>query len=190
LGKPKDLSQPTGDVKRAVIYSNTVAMSPMQKESAYKHLPIYTMGIIFHIGSFLALLLFVFFFFSRFYDFLFANQWITCFLSTFLCISCLSGISLFIKRLKSPKLQPFSNFDDYLSNALVSLFQLGTIAMLVMICNLHVYLWIEASYYVTCTLLFLYLPFGKLKHVCYYFAARYHLGFFYGWRNTWPPKHI
>ena len=28
---------------------------------------------------------------------------------------------------------------------------------------------------------------GKLKHVVYFFAARYHLGFFYGWRNVWPP---
>jgi len=44
------------------------------------------------------------------------------------------------------------------------------------------------AYNITATILFLYLPFGKLKHVVYYFAARYHLGFFYGWRNTWPPR--
>jgi hypothetical protein len=30
------------------------------------------------------------------------------------------------------------------------------------------------------------MPLGKLRHVVYYFAARYHLGFFYGWRNVWP----
>jgi nitrate reductase gamma subunit len=44
------------------------------------------------------------------------------------------------------------------------------------------------GYYFISIILFLYLPFGKLKHAVYYFAARYHLGFFYGWRNTWKPK--
>ena len=32
------------------------------------------------------------------------------------------------------------------------------------------------------------MPLGKLRHAVYYFAARYHLGFFYGWRNVWPNK--
>jgi len=41
-------------------------------------------------------------------------------------------------------------------------------------------------YYISSILLFLYMPLGKLRHAVYYFAARYHLGFFYGWRNVWP----
>jgi hypothetical protein len=46
-----------------------------------------------------------------------------------------------------------------------------------------------APYYFICAgLLFLYLPLGKLKHSLYFFAARYHLGFFYGWRGIWPVK--
>ena len=45
-----------------------------------------------------------------------------------------------------------------------------------------------AAYYIIMALLFVWMPLGKIKHVLYFFFARYHLGFFYGWRGTWPPK--
>jgi hypothetical protein len=45
-----------------------------------------------------------------------------------------------------------------------------------------------AYYFIFAGVLFLYLPSGKLKHSLYFFAARYHLGFFYGWRGIWPLK--
>src|SRR3989339_1060153 len=59
LGVPKDLSKRDGDVKGAVIYSFTNAMAPAQKESAYMHLPTYAAGLVYHMGTFAALLLFV-----------------------------------------------------------------------------------------------------------------------------------
>ena len=71
LGKPKDLSEPSGDVAKGVAYSNTVAMMPQNKESAYLHLPAYASGMLFHIGIFLSLLVFVFSFFPFF------NRWIS-----------------------------------------------------------------------------------------------------------------
>lgn len=78
------------------------------------------------------------------------------------------------------ELRSLSNPDDYLSNILVTLFQAGTI--------LTLYLpEVRASYFILASILFLYIPLGKLKHVIYFFAARYHLGFFYGWRGVWPP---
>jgi hypothetical protein len=43
-------------------------------------------------------------------------------------------------------------------------------------------------YFIAISLLFLYFPLGKLKHAIYFFAARYQLGFFYGWRGVWPPQ--
>ena len=46
----------------------------------------------------------------------------------------------------------------------------------------------DNTYYIITTILLLYMPVGKLKHLVYYFSARYHLGFFYGWRNVWPQK--
>ena len=94
------------------------------------------------------------------------------------------GYILLIRRAFSKDLKGFSNPDDYISNALTSTFQLFTIFYLIWpTCSCSV-----VSYYVICILLFLYMPFGKLRHLVYYFAARYHLGFFYGWRNVWP-KH-
>jgi hypothetical protein len=63
----------------------------------------------------------------------------------------------------------------------VTLFQFLTLVMLVKE--------VFAPFYFLCaSLLLLYLPMGKLKHALYFFAARYHLGFFYGWRGIWPLK--
>ena len=77
-----------------------------------------------------------------------------------------------------------SNLDDYLSNMLTTLFQLMTALLL----WFHDSTLVSTLYYIEVSLLLLYIPQGKLKHMLYYFAARYHLGFFYGWRNVWPKK--
>lgn len=186
LGKPNDLSQKAGNVPKAVIYSNTVAMAPQNKESAYKHLPTYTAGIIFHLGTFLSLLLFILLFFPFFTRFLADNTIITLIIDACLAVSSVCGVSLFIKRAVSQKLKLISNFDDYLSNGLTTLTQISTLLYTLMLlmpdsqCSMIVY-------YIVVSLLLLYLPFGKLRHVVYYFAARFQLGYFYGWRNSWPP---
>jgi hypothetical protein len=36
--------------------------------------------------------------------------------------------------------------------------------------------------------LFLYIPFGKLKHTVYFFSSRIYLGKFFGKRGVWPVK--
>ena len=59
LGAPKDKSEPSGSVKEGVVYANTRAMMPDQKESAYLHIPSYATGMLFHIGAFCCLLFFV-----------------------------------------------------------------------------------------------------------------------------------
>jgi len=126
LGKVKELSQKSGNVTKSVIYSNTSAMLPNQKESAYKHLPTFTAGVIFHLGTFLALLFFVSLFFKPLTICLLMIYWwrVTAFLTCFLLASSLCGFSLFVKRLFSKKLKPFSNADDYFSIGIVTLFQL------------------------------------------------------------------
>ena len=212
LGKVKDLSQKSGNVAKSVIYSNTTAMLPNKKESAYLHLPTYTAGILFHIGSFVSLLLFVFTFFNKTGIWFWTHLWIPICMACFLLMSSLCGLFLFFKRLFSKKLKPLSNLDDYFSTGIVTLFQLFGLAILLPFTTELFADTVEVSsnyydftlysillpdyfnlatiygYYITASLLFLYLPVGKLRHVVYYFAARYHLGFFYGWRNSWPPK--
>lgn len=182
LGKPNDLSEKSGDTTKGIVYANTVAMMPQNKESAYLHIPGYASGMLFHIGTFISFLIFVLSFFPFF------NQWIKSediyhlLIPTLLIITALCGYALLLRRILSKDLKALSNADDYISNFLTSSFQLATLLYLFMpqqSCVINLY-------YIACILLFLYLPLGKLRHLIFYFAARYHLGFFYGWRNVWP----
>jgi hypothetical protein len=180
LGKPKDLSEPSGSVAKGVVYANTTAMMPQNKESAYMHLPTYTMGIVFHIGTFLAILMY----FIAFTPLL--DMW-PIFWKVIACgfaISGACGIALFIKRCINKNLHVMSNLDDYLANLFTTLLHIMTALLL----WFHDSSLINFLYYLEVTLLLLYIPLGKLKHMLYYFAARYHLGFFYGWRNVWPKR--
>ncbi|MBQ9435902.1 MAG: hypothetical protein IJU33_07240 [Bacteroidales bacterium] len=180
LGKPKDLSEPSGSVAKGVVYANTTAMMPQNKESAYMHLPTYTMGIIFHIGIFTSILLY-FISFTPLLD-MWPLFWKI--IGCCLAISGICGLTLFIKRCINKNLKVMSNLDDYLSNMLTTLFQLMTALLL----WFHDSTLVSTLYYIEVSLLLLYIPQGKLKHMLYYFAARYHLGFFYGWRNVWPKR--
>lgn len=177
-GKPQDWSQQVGDIPASVIYSFTGAMSPTKKESAYLHMPTYTAGMVYHLGTFLAIALF-FIFLTGFAQ----NRVLHIILASVFAISCLCGIGILVKRMVKPSLRSLSSPDDYISNALVTLFQAATIMML---------LWPETgvAYYVSTALLLFYIPVGKLRHAVYFFAARYHLGVFFGHRNVWPPKSL
>ncbi|MCK9220399.1 MAG: hypothetical protein PHF97_06460 [Bacteroidales bacterium] len=176
LGKPHDYAPASGKVGPAVQYSFTGAMSPGKKESAYLHLPTYGAGIIYHLGTFLSILLFFILLFVFPFTGLF--RWI---FSVFLFISVACGVGILIKRMVKKGLNDLSNPDDYISNILVTLFQLMTAIVLILP-------FMAPVYFIVVSLFLLYFPMGKLKHVLYFFAARYHLGFFYGRRGVWPPK--
>ncbi len=184
LGAPKDKSEPSGSVKEGVIYANTRAMMPTEKESAYLHLPSYAVGILFHIGIFCCLLFFVLSFFPFF------NRWLCSggvwhyLLAIPAAIGAVCGILLFFRRLVSKDLKVLSMPDDFISTCLVAFFQLMTTLYLLFPATKAV----SILYYISSILLLLYMPLGKLRHVVYFFAARYHLGFFYGWRNVWPKR--
>lgn len=178
LGNPPEYAHKAGNTGAAIKYSFTGAMSPKVKESAYLHLPTYTAGIIYHLGSFLAIVLFFLFLLD-----ININEPYTLIIIVVLAISGLCGIGILLKRLIKKELRSLSNPDDYISNILVTGFQLITAAAM-----LIQGLW--AIYFIVTSLLLLYFPLGKLKHAIYFFAARYHLGLFYGWRGVWPPKPI
>lgn len=175
-GAPKDYAKKSGNPGDAIRYAYTGAMSPMKKESAYLHLPTYAAGLLYHIGTFLSLFLFFLFLIG-----IYPTGWPMYIAAAIVAISGLSGFGIMVKRISKQQLRALSNPDDYISNLLVSLVQIATAYVLIN----HAY---EATYFVIISLLFLYLPLGKLKHAVYFFAARYHLGFFYGWRGVWPPK--
>ncbi|MBS0009893.1 MAG: hypothetical protein KFF49_00685 [Bacteroidales bacterium] len=175
-GAPADFSRKAGDTARAVAYSFTGAMSPGKKESAYLHLPTYSAGLIYHIATFLAIIIF-FLQLAGIEPGVVARY----IFSALLLGGALSGTGILVKRIASRKLRSLSCTDDYLSNILVTLFQYATIFMLTGALP-------EYVYYISATVLLLYVPAGKLKHLVYFFAARYQLGYFYGWRNSWPPS--
>lgn len=176
LGNPRDLSSPTGDFKKAMPYAFVGAMSPAKKESAFLYLPTYTAGIIYHLGTFSALALFFIIIFG-----LNLPPTLSLILSGMFTISGLCGFGILIKRILKSQMRELSNPDDYISNLLVSIFQWASAGVLLSDSLITVYLLIAG-------LLFLYIPVGKLKHTVYFFAARYHLGFFFGHRGVWPPK--
>lgn len=178
-GNPKDFSKKTGNLVKAEAYAYTTAMMPNHKETAYLHIPTFTAGALFHIGTFISILLFAVFFFISPAQF---PLWLSRILTVCILAGAACGTGLLIKRMVVKKMRDLSHFDDYLSNFLTTLFQLFTILYLMLP---HMF---APVYYIEVTVLLLYMPIGKLRHVLYFFAARYHLGRFYGWRNVWPPK--
>lgn len=176
LGLPKDYSHKIGNLKTAIPYSFIGAMNPFKKESAYLHLPTYTAGILYHIGTFVSIVLYILFLFNI--NIVYSLQLILVFV---LIVSSISGVGILLKRITLRKLRFLSNADDYISNILVTMFQIFSLIFLVLES-------FSPYYFIGTGLLFLYLPIGKLKHLLYFFAARYHLGFFYGWRGVWPVK--
>jgi len=176
LGRPRDLSAKAGNTNTGIVYSFTSAMSPANKESAFLHLPTYTAGIVYHIATFVSLAAFILILFAvKMHQTLLIVFVLTAFAGT------VSGVAMLVKRITDKKLRKLSNPDDYISNLLVTLFQLMT-GLVLLTGSLY------TTYMLITALMFLYMPVGKLKHIIYFFAARYHLGFFYGWRNVWPPK--
>lgn len=176
LGNPKDYSTPLGNPNAAMGYAFTGSMSPAKKESAFLHLPTYTAGIFYHLGTFLS----IFIFFMLLFNFKIEGLIIWAF-SFCLIISGISGLGILVKRILKPQMRTLSNVDDYISNLLVTIFHFITVSAIVDSALLPVY-------FVMASLLLLYIPVGKLKHTIYFFAARYQLGIFYGWRGVWPPK--
>ena len=176
LGKPMDYAPSAGKSTPAILYSFTGAMNPSKKESAFLHLPTYVAGILYHLGTFLSVFMFFFILFHFPLNGICATL-----LSGFLIITGGCGIGILIKRTVKKELRSLSSPDDYISNLLVTLFQLIT-ALVVLIPAA------VPGYCILASFLLLYFPVGKLKHAIYFFAARYHLGLFYGQRGVWPPK--
>ena len=175
-GAPNDRAKSKGGSAAAIAYSLTFAMSPAKKETAYRHLPTYTAGIIYHLGTFLSFILLTFQFFEiPLHD-------IVWMISSFcLVISGICGTAILVKRIALPKMRGLSNPDDYTSNILVTGFHFLS-ALTILKTNLLQVLFIYSS------VLLIYIPAGKLKHVIYFFTSRIHLGIFYGRRGVWPLK--
>lgn len=172
----EDLSQAKGSILRGVVYSLTGAMSPLNKETAYLHLPTYTAGIFYHLGSFLSFVWLLIHLSRLTFPTIISR------ISFYLLIAAsLCGLTILVKRMVSGKLRHLSTPDDYFSNVLVTGFQMLSAIALVRSSFIS-YSFLYAG------ILFLYIPVGKLRHVIYFTLSRFYLGLFYGKRGVWPPK--
>lgn len=175
-GAPKDYSAPIGNKNKAIGYSFTGAMSPKHKESAYLHLPTYAAGIIYHLGTFFGIVWLVLLLVG-----VTLPDIVVQISAILLFCGAAAGLGILIKRIVAPKMRQLSNADDFISNILVTGYQafLG-IALLMPQYVPHMMIFTAV--------LFLYMPVGKLRHCAYFFAARLHLGYFFGHRGVWPIK--
>jgi hypothetical protein len=176
LGNPVDYSVQAGDTKKAVIYSFSGAMSPGKKESAYLHLPTYTAGILYHLGTFASVAIFL-----ALLSGIVLPGPLPVVLAAFFGVTLIAGLLVLIKRITKPELRSLSNPDDYISNILVTGTQAFTALVLLNTA-------ISSVYFLWVSLLLIYIPVGKLRHAIYFFAARYHLGYYLGYRRTWPER--
>ncbi len=179
FGKNKpDPAQPKGNSIRGAVYSLTAAMSPLKKETAYKHWLSYLAGIILHAGIFLGIVILLLQAFS-----ISLPALISLFRTFLLPASFLAGISMFFKRILSSRLRFLRCWDDYASIILVLCFLL--LAFLSEYSSLYrdLFLYLGA-------VMLLYIPVSKLRHALLFVPVRIYLGLFYGRRGVWPHQRI
>jgi len=171
-----DKAAPRGRPAAAIAYSFTWAMMPWKKESARLHPVTYTLGVTYHLGTFLAFLWVA----VLALDVALPRAAATA-SAAVLAVTAACGLGLLVKRVVTAALRYYSNPDDYFSNALVTGFQ-ALAAVTLARADAGGALLVYAG------VILLYLPFGKLRHAVYFFPARIFLGLFYGRRGVWPSK--
>jgi len=167
---------PLGKKWPAVAYSFTGGMSPAKKESAYLHLPTYTAGMLFHIGLFVAILNIFILLLSIELPLIINRVFLVVF-----SIGSLCGLGILTKRFINPILKEISNPDDFISNILVTAFQVLSCMAIIDARFINVL-------FIYSAVLLVYIPVGKLRHSFYFFTSRIALGFFYGSRGVWSTK--
>jgi hypothetical protein len=166
-----DPSPGKGSDNLGVLYAFTLGMLPWKKESARLHRLVYLRGIAFHTGIFAGILVLALSIFS-----ITIHNLPSLVLSVLMWLGVISGMAAIVSRAADPMLRGISNADDYMSPALITLFML-TGALWVMGLHGTVY------FYVTTSVLCLYLPWSKVRHCVYFFFSRGKIGAMTGHRG-------
>ncbi len=176
FGKRTLFSPAAGEAREGIRYAFIQGMSPMAKESVRMALSWYAVGVGYHMGVMMALVLWAMSLFDyQLLDGLHEGS------SLFAGLGALAGSALLLKRALSPLLRALSSLDDYLSNFLATAF-----ALLAALTGF----WpeVDSLWMATSVVLFLYLPLGKIRHCLFFFTTRYHFGAFFGRRGVFPPQ--
>ncbi|MGV8039071.1 MAG: hypothetical protein AB2L07_03010 [Thermoanaerobaculaceae bacterium] len=174
FGRRVLLAPAAGSPAAGVRYAFTAAMLPQAKESVRMHLPSYAAGVVFHLGTFVALGLL---------GTTLGKIRLPVALTGIAAIATLAGaacgLALLVKRVATPYLRGLSSPDDFVANLLTTAF-----AALAGAAVLHpplVPVWLVAA-----VLLLSYLPVGKIRHCVFFFSSRAFMGAFFGYRGTFP----
>ncbi len=156
------LSPVRGQVGYGVYYALSKGMLPWNKESGRLHPVIFWSGVLFHCGVFLV------FFYMLLRALGFQSAGLSSFFFPLILLAALVGVVNLIRRFFSTEMKAYTVRDDYISLALSTLvlfmalgYSKGAMGVL----------WLDLSV----ALLFIYLPFSKIKHmVTFFFARKYH----------------
>jgi hypothetical protein len=174
FGKTGDLSAPAGSGFSGIVYAFGKGMLPWEKESVAKHLPTYIGGMVYH-SALLTALLFIF------WD-IFLPPMVSPVLTALKILwlmGAAAGIILLLKRVLSPTMRRLSCPDDFFANFFADLF---LIFVIIYVINPE----FRTLLYIFSILLFIYIPFGKIRHCFFFFTTRIIFGKFFGRRGVFP----
>lgn len=174
FGRKPTYAHPRGSSFAGIVYAFGLGMLPWEKESAGKHIWTYTGGILYHLGILMAMLFLA--------TVLLGISLTQAFLQPariLLTIGTVSGVALLVKRILKPQMRSLSGGDDYLANILVDLLLLFALAATFAEAMLVPFLAVAM-------IIFIYIPFGKLRHCVFFFYSRVLFGTFFGKRGVVP----
>jgi hypothetical protein len=176
---PVGNSQVKGSISSGIKYAFTTGMAPWAKESTRIHMIAYLHGIGFHIGIFAAIGAVII---SPFWSYLPSLlSWV---LFWVLIIGAVLGAAGGVMRIVEHNLRGLSLPDDHFAVWWTTLFMMVTGRAL----HDEAYL---IPMYVFSTIMFLYIPLGKIRHCLYFFFSRTFFGKFFGRRAVFPhPQHV
>jgi len=174
FGKRPTYANPQGNRFSGVVYAFGQGMLPWEKETAARHIWTYIAGILYHLGILMAVV-FLTTLLLRISPYAALLQT----MRILLLIGLISGLALLIKRILKPHMRFLSSADDYLANILVDLFLLSALAATFAETLFVPFAIIAIS-------IFVYIPFGKIRHCVFFFYSRILFGDFFGRRGVVP----
>ena len=174
FGKKPTYAYPRGNRFSGVVYAFGKGMLPWEKETAARHIWTYTGGIVYHLGIFAAML-----FLATVLLGVSLFNTLLQIMRILLVTGLVSGLALFIKRMRKPHMRFLSSGDDYLANILVDLLLLSALAT-----TFSETMFVPFA--VIAIIIFIYIPFGKIRHCVFFFYSRILFGDFFGRRGVVP----
>jgi hypothetical protein len=176
-GGRKDYSVPAGKPSDGVNYFFTKGMLPAHKETVSKHPYKFLVGVVMHAGALYAIFHLIIMNSIPFFE------TVSRYVAVPLVMAALpAGLYLLVRRAISSNLRKMSAPDDYVAAAV-------TCGLLVMTILYGFYPnEMRAPLFIYGAVLFFYMPLGKLRHIVFFFAARYNLGGRLGRRGVFPPQ--